>query len=127
MKEPMGKFLSTIKKPFKKKYKKENIPKKVRCEVWRRYVGEQFRGKCWTSWCSNALCCLDSWEVGHNIPESKGGTLSLDNLRPICSDCNKGMGDRMSIEEWDERFASSEEKVFDILVEVCERERAKLI
>ena len=35
-----------------------------------------------------------TFEVGHNIPESKGGTLS------ICSRCNKSMGDSYTIDEF---------------------------
>ena len=35
---------------------------------------------------------MDAWECGHIKPESKGGTLSLNNLKPICSTCNKCMG-----------------------------------
>ena len=45
------------------------------------------------------------FEVGHNIPESKGGTLDLDNLRPICHQCNIGMGNQYTIDEWsDQKF-----------------------
>jgi hypothetical protein len=29
---------------------------------------------------------------GHVLPESKGGTLDVENLRPICSSCNSSMG-----------------------------------
>ena len=40
------------------------------------------------------------FHVGHNIPEAKGGTLSLENLRPICSRCNHSMGCQYTITEW---------------------------
>ena len=61
-------------------------------------------GKCNVSWCNNKFTILSSWHVGHNIPESKGGDLTIENLRPICPDCNLGMGNRYSIEEWSESF-----------------------
>ncbi|NDG68463.1 MAG: hypothetical protein EB135_03170, partial [Proteobacteria bacterium] len=31
------------------------------------------------------------FECGHIIAEAKGGETSLENLRPICSTCNKSM------------------------------------
>ena len=40
------------------------------------------------------------FESGHNIPESKGGTLNIDNLRPICAKCNRSMGDDYTIDEF---------------------------
>ena len=41
-----------------------------------------------------------NFQVGHNIPESKGGTLSLNNLKPICGRCNFSMGNNYTIDEW---------------------------
>ena len=35
--------------------------------------------------------------VGHNKPESRGGTLSINNLKPICSRCNLSMSDNYTI------------------------------
>jgi len=46
-----------------------------------------------------------NWHVGHNIPESWGGRTCLNNLRPICSDCNLGMGARMTIDTWERDFS----------------------
>jgi len=40
------------------------------------------------------------FHVGHNLPESKGGTLELGNLRPICARCNLSMSDSYTISEW---------------------------
>jgi 5-methylcytosine-specific restriction endonuclease McrA len=54
------------------------------------------------SWCHRLLSCFD-FEVGHNIPESKGGTLDLDNLYPICHQCNTGMGNQYTILDWSNR------------------------
>lgn len=41
-----------------------------------------------------------NFHVGHNIPESKGGDMVLENLRPICQGCNLSMGNNYSIDEW---------------------------
>jgi hypothetical protein len=37
------------------------------------------------------------FEVGHNVPESKGGATDINNLRPKC---NKSMGDEYTIDEF---------------------------
>tara|TARA_B100000427_G_C15383219_1_gene539886 strand:- start:102 stop:449 length:348 start_codon:yes stop_codon:yes gene_type:complete len=86
------------------KMKKISIPKRVREIVWKKYIGKKWRGKCSVSWCDNKFSVLSAWHVGHNKPESKGGDLSIDNLRPICAECNLGMGNRYSIDEWSSEF-----------------------
>ena len=40
------------------------------------------------------------FHVGHDIPESKGVTLDLENLKPICARCNLSMSDTYTIQEW---------------------------
>ncbi len=78
---------------------KAKIPKALREQVWKLNVGEKYKAKCLVTWCTNAISVFD-FEVGHNIPESKGGTLELKNLRPICSRCNKSMGSQYTIDAW---------------------------
>jgi len=80
---------------------KQKIPKALREQVWLQHMGKKFEGKCRVSWCTNIITVFD-WEAGHNIPESKGGETTLQNLRPICSRCNKSMGDQYSIDQWNE-------------------------
>jgi hypothetical protein len=79
---------------------KANIPKALREQVWIHYVGPKFQTKCPIRWCKNNISVFD-FEVGHNTPESKGGTLEITNLRPICGRCNKSMSDNYTINEWD--------------------------
>ena len=79
--------------------KKERIPKALREQVWRTICGDKFETKCNVTWCTNTINVFD-FEVGHNVPESKGGTLGLDNLRPICSQCNRSMSNHYTIDEW---------------------------
>jgi 5-methylcytosine-specific restriction endonuclease McrA len=74
---------------------KQSISKSLRREVWLKYMGRKFTGKCFVDWCTNKLCCLDSWHVGHVIPESRFGKLTLDNLRPVCTQCNLSMGTKV--------------------------------
>ena len=73
------------------KFKKKSIPLPLKKLVWNKYIGEEIgKAKC--------ICCklTDitqlSFSCGHIIPESKGGKLILDNLKPICQSCNSSMG-----------------------------------
>ena len=82
--------------------KKQKIPLALREQVWILYLGDrQFKHKCNVKWCENMISPFN-FEVGHNIPESKGGATNIDNLRPICSKCNKSMGNTYSIDEFSE-------------------------
>jgi len=80
-------------------YKKKNIPKALRQQVWIKHFGEIFKSKCHIKWCKNIITVFN-YECGHNIPESKGGETTIDNLFPICSSCNKSMSDNYTISEW---------------------------
>jgi hypothetical protein len=80
---------------------KAKIPKAIREQVWLTFIGKKFEHKCFVNWCENKMTPF-SFECGHNIPESKGGSLDIDNLRPICSNCNKSMGNVYSIDEFSE-------------------------
>lgn len=94
---------STQTKPSTKQIK-DTIPKALREQVWIRQMGRVFEGKCPTSWCQNKITVFD-FESGHNIPESKGGQTSIENLVPICSRCNRSMSDTYSFDEWCAKFS----------------------
>ena len=78
---------------------KASIPLALRQQVWLTYVGRAFETKCLVTWCNNKITAFD-FDVGHNIPESKGGTLDISNLRPICHKCNISMSNSYTIDEW---------------------------
>ena len=79
---------------------KNKIPGALREQVWLLWCGDKhFKRKCLVTWCENMMTPF-AFEVGHNIPESKGGTLNIDNLRPICAKCNRSMGDNYTIDEF---------------------------
>ncbi len=80
-------------------YIKTRIPKALREQVWIKYFGQRFRHKCFITWCTNNITVFD-FESSHNIPESKGGATTLENLRPLCSRCNKSMNNNYTINEW---------------------------
>ena len=79
--------------------KKATIPKALREQVWINCIGKKFEHKCTVTWCENIINVFN-FETGHNIPESKGGTLDISNLRPICAKCNRSMGDSYTIDEF---------------------------
>lgn len=82
-----------------KKYEKKTIPKAVREQVWIQNFGKCFEHKCYVKWCKNKINVFN-YQVGHDKPESKGGTLDLKNLKPICSRCNSSMSNNYTIKEW---------------------------
>ena len=94
---------SGSKKPPNKgasKSRKATIPKALREQVWCDRFGRAFAHKCSTRWCSNTISVFD-FQIGHDIPESKGGTLAIANLIPICSRCNSSMSNTYSFKEWE--------------------------
>ena len=98
---PYSKNKKINKKQKKQVYKKQYIPKAVKRIIWEYYNGQEFyKAKCNVKWCKNIITPFD-FHTGHNIPESKGGTTTLDNLRPICASCNLSMG-RKSIDTWND-------------------------
>lgn len=94
----------------KKKYVKRNIPSALKHAVWVHYVGKHFETKCCVSWCPSIIDTF-SFEAGHDVPESKGGEMTIGNLRPICSSCNKSMGNRYTIAEFSALFGVSADAV----------------
>ena len=87
--------------------KRTNVPKAVREQCWLNTVGKQYESKCYVRWCKNRMNVFD-FHVGHDIPASKGGTLDIDNLRPICSRCNLSMSNTYTIRAWNELTHSGE-------------------
>jgi hypothetical protein len=89
---------------------KETIPKRIREIVWSTYNGEKYTSKCYVSWCSNFINVFN-YQVGHDIPESKGGTMDIGNLRPICGNCNQSMGNKYTIQEWSKLVDTQEQSM----------------
>ncbi len=87
-------------KKKKAKYRKATIPKAIREQCWLQVFGEKYKEKCYINWCENDINVFD-FHVGHDKPESLGGTLDVSNLKPICARCNLSMSNNYTIEEWD--------------------------
>jgi len=97
-------------KLFPKKLKlKLKIPKALRESVWISHSGKVFERACFTPWCQNRINVFD-FHTGHNVPESKGGATTLDNLIPLCARCNLSMGNQYTFTEWSSKFGSSTPK-----------------
>lgn len=80
------------------KHAKDKITPSVKYACWDKYVGKD-KG---TTMC---LCCKRIeisqliFECGHVLAKSDGGSLAIDNLRPICHKCNNSMG-TMNMDEF---------------------------
>lgn len=85
--------------------KRPPVPKSLRNAVWDTYIGPHYTSKCYVSWCKTVITPF-TFEVGHNIPHSKGGSTDIANLRPLCSQCNRSMGNMYTIDEYDSMYRS---------------------
>jgi 5-methylcytosine-specific restriction endonuclease McrA len=82
----------TVKKPAKAVVqKKKAIPKALKRCVWDTYIGAEI-GKTLCLCCQHVYIRQIEFHCGHVIPEDKGGETTIDNLRPICAQCNLSMG-----------------------------------
>ena len=86
--------------------KKAKIPTAVREQIWIKHMGRHFEGKCPVDWCQNNMTVFE-FHAGHNVPESKGGETTVENLIPICARCNLSMGDEYTILAWSKTFRTS--------------------
>jgi len=84
--------LNELKKSLTKT-KKSAIPKFIKTMVWNKYVGSAI-AETLCICCQQEKISIRHFHCGHIIPESTGGTLELENLRPICAPCNSCMGNR---------------------------------
>ena len=82
---------------------KQRIPKALREQVWLSTDKHKFQVKCPISWCRNKISAFD-FHVGHNIPESKGGAITIDNLKPLCARCNLSMSRSYTITQFSDEF-----------------------
>ena len=85
------------------RYKKNKLNKQMRARCWMKYVGEDdARTMCVC--CQEQMITTFSFECAHVVARACGGSNDLSNLRPICRDCNCGMGIRNMREYAKEMF-----------------------
>lgn len=73
------------------KISKKYISPQLRMLVWNRYFGKSETGLCPICDCKIRVG-KNGFHCGHIISEANGGETTLDNLRPICPNCNFSMG-----------------------------------
>lgn len=82
--------------------RRKNIPKHIKNIVWNKHMGSGVaEAKCVS--CRETVIKITSFHCGHVVAESKGGDTNINNLRPICADCNLAMGTR-SMNEFTSEF-----------------------
>jgi hypothetical protein len=97
-----------IKEVKKTPSKKKSIPKHVKTLCWNKYIGENVNSYPCTC-CNVTTIKITDFHCGHVKSESDGGETRIDNLRPICSNCNLSMG-TMHMEEYQKYFKESTDK-----------------
>lgn len=74
-----------------KKQRKKAIPATLKRLVWNKAIGEDV-GKAKCKCCGVTDITQLAFNCGHIISEKNGGSLTVDNLLPICQNCNSCMG-----------------------------------
>lgn len=71
--------------------KRASLPSAVRMALWNKYFGREAGvGECY---CCREKIYQQAFECGHVLAAAKGGSDAIDNLRPLCSVCNRSQGD----------------------------------
>jgi hypothetical protein len=71
--------------------KRKSIPKKIKQLVWNKYIGERHGiGLCFC--CKSTEISQMSFHCGHIVSDYHGGSVTIENLAPICALCNLSMG-----------------------------------
>lgn len=84
------------------KRKKQTIPRNIKKIVWNTHLGQN-KG------IAKCLCCnvtdisQMSFHCGHIISEANGGGITVNNLLPICQNCNSSMG-AMNMNEFKAKY-----------------------
>ena len=77
--------------PTKAVQQKHKIPHSIRCKAWDTHIGAEI-GKAECFCCKKNTIWQYKFTCGHIVSRADGGTLAMDNLRPICDTCNNDMG-----------------------------------
>lgn len=88
--------------------RKKKIPKTLKRAVWDLYIGAE-KGT------ASCLCCEKTtirqieFHCGHVVAEAEGGKTNIENLRPICAQCNLSMG-KQNLYEFKAKYFEINEK-----------------
>ena len=84
-----------------KKEKRKNISGTLKRDVWFKYIGNKGKSHCFCCKTNEIFFCSGvnkTWQAGHIISHNNGGLAEINNLHPICKQCNNDMSD----ENWDD-------------------------
>lgn len=98
--------LNTSPKPVKTSVKKKNskqpIPNHVKTLIWNYWISSD-KAEAYCLCCKVTKISIRSFHAGHIVAESKGGDMTVKNLKPICGPCNLSMGS-MNMDEFIKKF-----------------------
>ena len=72
-------------------YNRKSVPKRLKQLIWNKYIGEE-NGVGVCQCCKVSEISQMDFHCGHIIASSRGGEMTLDNLIPLCAQCNLSMG-----------------------------------
>lgn len=110
----MEKYVTKQIKPFQR-YDDRPISKSLRMALWEHWYGPKVKTTVCYCGCNRPVS-RDSFEAGHVIPECYGGDRSYGNLRCICPECNRSMGDE-HLEKWRAREFPNAPKLIPYAIE----------
>ena len=88
-----------------KRPRRKSLNSKLRIQVWETYIGQKTHGLCFCCWDTTnpvrPFSYSNTFQAGHIISYANGGKDAIENLLPICRDCNMNMG----AENWDDYVA----------------------
>ena len=91
--------------PMQMQRRRGPLPAALRVAAWNAAFGERAgEGRC--ACCGRAIT-QQGFECGHVISRHSGGLDTLDNLRPLCTTCNRSMGARNMDEFREAHFGSN--------------------
>lgn len=75
--------------------KRPHISKELSTMVWQKYHNVKLSEKCPIYGCNRIMDIhiSNSWQCGHIKSFNNGGETTIDNMKPICPDCNRKMSD----------------------------------
>ena len=98
-----------------KKKSKKKIPKKIKELTWYKYIGKEIAVSLCMC-CNETEICQMNFHCGHCVSEANGGSLEVDNMRPICSGCNGSMGS-MNMNDFIKKFKLSGKIIEPVIVQ----------
>lgn len=98
-----GKSFQDIDHSATDKKKRQKIQPQLRDQVWEKRCGELKKGECFV--CNGEIKFPSQFHCGHIVSVKDGGSNTVENLEPVCIQCNLDMGS-MNLHEYKKLFKS---------------------